>query len=136
MLLEQASHDRRPAHRRCRHRQPRNRLIVQLHPAAGRRNHPQQYADTFSRTIAHHSASRHDFTANDEHAGAGLPAPVVSLCHGWPASGCSPGCLSAGSTLLSNVPAAVHPVDGGQYALSEFVVHTGVADGLISGTSG
>ena len=100
-------HDRRQAHR-CELPAAAQQVIFQLHPAAvvapARPGRPSGYSaactDTFSGTIAHHSASG---TASVPTINMPIRAcqPQLSLCvMTCPESGCSRSCLSAGSALL------------------------------------
>ena len=96
-------------------RQPRSRSSSNSTPLRSSRQRAQgdravtraACTDTFSGTIAHHSASG---TTSLPTMNMPIRAcqPQLSLCvTTCPESGCSPSCLSAGSALLSNVPAAV-----------------------------
>ena len=83
-----ANHDRREAHR-CELSAAAQQAIFQLHPAAvvapARPGRPSGYSRSMHRHIQRDHRPPlglgHDFTADDEHANTGLPAPVVSLCH-------------------------------------------------------
>src|ERR1700722_811480 len=83
-----ANHDRRQAHR-CELPAAAQQVIFQLHPTAvvapARPGRPSGYSRSMHRHIQRDDCPPlglgHHFTADDEHADTGLPAPVVPLCH-------------------------------------------------------